>query len=342
MASNYKILSAFSDSGANLYIPISWDFDKVSDLSVIIVDDNGNAKPIDYWTWNSTLKQVEIKNTQGYKYWAGYVMRHEDSATVLQAVASMEVNAQNIIEQFKKTNRIIEQIQEVSKTTLRSPDYIEGILPNATKRAKRFLSFDENGNPICEIGTAEFDDAKASTNLAMQEAQNAKANAENAQRKSELAQANAEDAQRKSELAQNASEFAQNIAEKAAKSSGLSATNSAQSAEDAVIAKGKAEDAQAKAEEAQEKCESLRNESLTSATNAMSSATSASMSASLAQTAQTKTEKLVGDLSTGKTTISKMTFTVYDENGKEISQNATLKVVLKDGIAVIRLESEGV
>lgn len=272
MASNYRILSAFSDSGATLYIPIDWDFDKVSDLSVIIVDDNGNAKSIDYWRWNSTLKQVEINNTQGYKYWAGYVMREEDSATVLQAVASMEVNAQNIIEQFKKTNRIIEQIQETSKTTLRSPDYIEGILPNATKRAKRFLSFDENGNPICDIGTAEFDDAKYSTNLAM-------------------------------------------LASK---------------------------DAQAKAEEAQAKSETFRNESLTSATNAMNSATSASMSASLAQAAQTKTEKLVGDLSTGKTAMSKMTFSVYDENGKEIAQNAILKVVLKDGVAVIRLETEGV
>ena len=223
MASNYKILSAFSDSGANLYIPISWDFDKVSDLSVIIVDDNGNAKPIDYWTWNSTLKQVEIKNTQGYKYWAGYVMRHEDSATVLQAVASMEVNAQNIIEQFKKTNRIIEQIQEVSKTTLRSPDYIEGILPNATKRAKRFLSFDENGNPVCEVGVDEFDDAKNSTNLAMQEAQNAQRKAETAQTKAELAKAEAETAQAKAETAQSKAELAQNIAENAAKSSAQSA-----------------------------------------------------------------------------------------------------------------------
>ena len=194
MASNYKILSAFSDSGANLYIPIEWDFDKVSDLSVIIVDDTGNAKRIDYWTWNSALKQVEINNTQGYKYWAGYVMREEDSATVLQAVASMEVNAQNIIEQFKKTNRIIEQIQETSKTTLRSPDYIEGILPNATKRAKRFLSFDENGNPVCEVGVDEFDDAKNSTNLAMQEAQNAQRNAETAQTEAENAKTGAENA----------------------------------------------------------------------------------------------------------------------------------------------------
>ena len=260
ITSKYEILSAFSDSGADLYIPITWDFDKVDDLSVIIVDDTGNAKPIDYWTWNSTLKQVEIKNAQGYKYWAGYVMRNEDSATVLQAVASMEVNAQNIIEQFKKTNRIIEQIQEVSKTTLRSPDYIEGILPNATKRAKRFLSFDENGNPICEIGIAEFDDAKASTNLAMQEAQRAKV-----------------------------------------------------------------------------ECEGFRNETLTYTTNAMNSATSASLSASLAQTAQTKTEKLVGDLKAGKTPQNQMTFVVYDGDGKEVG-NAVLKIVQRNGVAILNVE----
>ena len=132
MANHYRILSAYSDLGEDLIIPIHWNFDNTSDLSVIVVDPNGNVQACDYWNWNSELKQIEIENTQNFNEWSAYVSRKEDASTLLQLVEEFVVNPQNIVEQFEKTNRVVESLQEDSKTTLHAPDYIGGHIPPAT------------------------------------------------------------------------------------------------------------------------------------------------------------------------------------------------------------------
>ena len=195
MASFYRILSAYSESGDDLQIPVHWSFDSVSDLSVVVVGPDGKAASCDYWTWNSLLGQVEIENIKNYAPWGAYVSRAEDASTLLQLVEGLVVNAQNVVEQFRKTDRIVEALQENSKTCLRAPDYINGLLPNAQGRKNKFLAFDENGTPSCDIGTGELDEAKESTSQAMQAAQLAQGKAELAQAKAELAQTKAETAQ---------------------------------------------------------------------------------------------------------------------------------------------------
>ena len=158
-----------------------------------------------------------------------YVILDKKASCEIGNTSTSEINANAIIEQFKADNEILKQLQTMQTRTLRGCDEI-GYLPESEKRIKTFLSFDENGNPVCEVGVDEFDDAKKSTNLAMQASKNAQAKAEEAQRKAEtaqakaeLAKAEAETAQAKAETAQSKAELAQNIAENAAKSSAQSA-----------------------------------------------------------------------------------------------------------------------
>ena len=173
MANYYRILSAYGGNGENLSIPIPWDIDSIGDLVVIVVGDSGKARKIDYWDWNSQLGQIEVPNSQNFKVWGAYVSRKEDAAELFKLIESHEVNAQNILEQFKKISRILESLQENEKTSLSSPDYMGGLLPNASRRAKKFVSFDENGNPACDIPTETFDDAVGFMKKAVGEAEEA-------------------------------------------------------------------------------------------------------------------------------------------------------------------------
>ena len=151
-----------------------------------------------------------------------YVILDKKASCEIGNTSTSEINANAIVEQFKADNEILKQLQTMQTRTLRGCDEI-GYLPESKKRIKTFLSFDENGNPVCEVGVDEFAEAKNSTNLAVQASKNAQAKAEEAQRKAETAQAKAELAQAKAETAQSKAELAQNIAENAAKSSAQSA-----------------------------------------------------------------------------------------------------------------------
>ena len=173
MANYYRILSAYSDDGEDLSVPVPWNLDSVDDLSVVIVGDSGKPQEIDYWNWDSKLKQIEIPNSQNFKVWRAYVSRKEDAVALFQLIESHEINAQNILEQFQKISRILESLQENEKTFLSSPDYMGGLLPNASHRASKFVSFDEDGKPVCDIPTETFDDAVGFMEKAVGEAEEA-------------------------------------------------------------------------------------------------------------------------------------------------------------------------
>ena len=173
MANYYRILSAYSDDGEGLSVPVPWNLDSVDDLSVVIVGDSGKPQEIDYWNWDSKLKQIEIPNSQNFKVWSAYVSRKEDAVALFQLIESHEINAQNILEQFQKISRILESLQENEKTFLSSPDYMGGFLPNASHRASKFVSFDEDGKPVCDIPTETFDDAVGFMEKAVGEAEEA-------------------------------------------------------------------------------------------------------------------------------------------------------------------------
>ncbi len=260
MANYYRILSAFSASGDDLFIPVPWNFDDISDISVVVAGTNGSPSICNYWKWNSQLHQVEIENTQNFSQWYAYVSRKEDASTLLQLVEGFVVNPQNIVEQFQKINRLIESLQEDSKTSLRSPDYIDALIPNANGRKNSFLSFDENGNPSCNIPVETFQDAVGFM---------------------EEAVANAEDSFDEF-VSQKTSEFNSNAASKKEEINTLAAQ--AETSKNAAItaANGATEAAQAAA--------TAQTAAAQSATNAQASATAAAESATQAQTSATNAQ----------------------------------------------------
>ena len=184
----YNIASATSSSGENLIIPIKWDFESVNDLKVVAVA-NGNAEILNSgYSWNDTLKQLEVQNNYGYEEWSVYVMREEDAQNVLQLISTSEVNAQNIVEQFNRTNRVVQQIQVNQRASICVPDKVNGLLPDVDARKGKFISFDDNGNPVANIEVETLAENRQKAEEAQAGAETAQANAENyAERASEFA-----------------------------------------------------------------------------------------------------------------------------------------------------------
>ena len=288
MANYYRILSAFSASGDDLFIPVPWNFDDISDISVVVAGTNGSPSICNYWKWNSQLHQVEIENTQNFSQWYAYVSRKEDASTLLQLVEGFVVNPQNIVEQFQKINRLIESLQEDSKTSLRSPDYIDALIPNANGRKNSFLSFDENGNPSCNIPVETFQDAVGFMEEAV-------ANAEDSfdefvsQKTSEF---NSNAASKKEEINTLAAqaETSKNAAITAANGATAAAQAAEASKEEAAASKTSAEESATEAQGFAQAAASSQTAAAQSATNAQASATAAAASATQAQSAATQAQ----------------------------------------------------
>ncbi len=288
MANYYRILSAFSASGDDLFIPVPWNFDDISDISVVVAGTNGSPSICNYWKWNSQLHQVEIENTQNFSQWYAYVSRKEDASTLLQLVEGFVVNPQNIIEQFQKINRLIESLQEDSKTSLRSPDYIDVLIPNANGRKSSFLSFDENGNPSCNIPVETFQDAVGFMEEAV-------ANAEDSfdefvsQKTSEF---NSNAASKKEEINTLATqaETSKNAAITAANGATAAAQAAEASKEEAATSKTSAAASATEAQGFAQAAATAQTAAAQSATNAQASATAAAESATQVQTSATNAQ----------------------------------------------------
>ncbi len=295
MANYYRILSAFSASGDDLFIPVPWNFDDISDISVVVAGTNGSPSICNYWKWNSQLHQVEIENTQNFSQWYAYVSRKEDASTLLQLVEGFVVNPQNIVEQFQKINRLIESLQEDSKTSLRSPDYIDALIPNANGRKNSFLSFDENGNPSCNIPVETFQDAVGFM---------------------EEAVANAEDSFDEF-VSQKTSEFNSNAASKKEEINTLAAQ--AETSKNAAITAANGATAAAQAAEAS------KEEAAASKTSAAGSATQAQTSATNAQAAQSAAQQaaqIAQATDAGKLALDKLSAgALYFNSGKLSGSN---------------------
>ncbi len=288
MANYYRILSAYSDDGEDLSVPVPWNLDSVDDLSVVIVGDSGKPQEIDYWNWDSQLKQIEIPNSQNFKVWSAYVSRKEDAVALFQLIESHEINAQNILEQFQKISRILESLQENEKTFLSSPDYMGGLLPNASHRASKFVSFDEDGKPVCDIPTETFDDAVRFMEKAVGEAEEAFGEIVTAK----TAEFNSNAASKKEEINTLAAqaETSKNAAITAANGATAAAQAAEASKEEAAASKTSAEESATEAQGFAQAAASSQTAAAQSATNAQASATAAAESATQAQTSATNAQ----------------------------------------------------
>ena len=348
MANYYRILSAFSASGDDLFIPVPWNFDDISDISVVVAGTNGSPSICNYWKWNSQLHQVEIENTQNFSQWYAYVSRKEDASTLLQLVEGFVVNPQNIVEQFQKINRLIESLQEESKTSLRSPDYIDALIPNANGRKNSFLSFDENGNPSCNIPVETFQDAVGFMEEAV-------ANAEDSfdefvsQKTSEF---NSNAASKKEEINTLAAqaETSKNAAITAANGATAAAQAAEASKEEAAASKTSAEESATEAQGFAQAAASSQTAAAQSATNAQASATAAAGSATQAQTSATNAAtaqaaaenaaQIAQATDAGKLALDKLSAgTLYFNNAKLFGSNFAIPNFPFSICATVRIDS---
>ena len=226
----YNIASATSSSGENLIIPIKWDFESVNVLKVVAVA-NGNAEILNSgYSWNDTLKQLEVQNNYGYEQWSVYVMREEDAQNVLQLISTSEVNAQNIVEQFNRTNRVVQQIQVNQRASICVPDKVNGLLPDVNARKGKFISFDDYGNPVANVAVQTLAENRARAVIAQTKAEAAQRSAEAAKAIAKTSESNAKtsesNAKGYAESASKSAESAFSSATMASNSSNI-ASNSA-------------------------------------------------------------------------------------------------------------------
>lgn len=170
MAGKYRILSAGSERGESLRIPVAWELEEPKrDLLVLVVPPSGVPELCSYWEWRDGESCVEIKNLTGYKSWKAYVSRAEYAEELAQLTETGEVEITSVLEQFKKNVRILEQLQAEDGRTLKSPDPVGGMLPAKEGRANYILSFDEEGMPQCVTNFEEVTEAKnAAKNAAVE------------------------------------------------------------------------------------------------------------------------------------------------------------------------------
>ena len=215
MASDYQVVSAGSEAGEALKIPISWKVaNPVTDFCVYVVPPSGVPEPCDYWTWDAAAGELNIPNALGYESWSAYVSRDEKAAMLAAFSATGEVDIFAIVAQLAKNVRVLEQLQAGRESSITAPDSLGGILPVGRARAGFFLSFDEEGRPSCKI---EF----AGVELAQKAAENAAVSALNSAK-------NAAKSAKDAVAAKNASEEA-----KAACGTLTSATNASNSSSSA-------------------------------------------------------------------------------------------------------------
>ena len=348
MANYYRILSAYSDDGEDLSVPVPWNLDSVDDLSVVIVGDSGKPQEIDYWNWDSQLKQIEIPNSQNFKVWRAYVYRKEDAVALFQLIESHEINAQNILEQFQKISRILESLQENEKTFLSSPDYMGGLLPNASHRASKFVSFDEDGKPVCDIPTETFDDAVRFMEKAVGEAEEAfgeivtaktaEFNSNAASKKEEINTLAAQ-----AETSKNAAITAANGATAAAQAAATSQTAAAASKTSAEESATEAQGFAQAAASSQTAAAQSESNAQTSATAAAGSATQAQTSATQAQAAQAAAEtaaQIAQATDAGKLALDKLSAgTLYFNNAKLFGSNFAIPNFPFSICATVRVDS---
>lgn len=130
-------------------IPIPWKVDAEHDFFVVAISASGTViegVSSEYLLFDSQASTLTIKTLFGEEDYCVYVFRAEYAANLFVITSDGEANITAILRQFEKDNRVLRQLQELSKRTLHCPDILK-ILPEAEFRANAILTFDKDGQP---------------------------------------------------------------------------------------------------------------------------------------------------------------------------------------------------
>lgn len=143
-------------------IPVSWELDNSNDFYVVAISCDGQIVEnlsSAYLSYDSENGTLTIAPVFGEKDFCVYVFRNEEAINLFAIKADGNASLASVLAQFEKDNRVLKQLQALQRRNLRAPDECS-ILPEAVFRKGNFLSFDENGQPVCSLPTEMFEDAK--------------------------------------------------------------------------------------------------------------------------------------------------------------------------------------
>lgn len=130
-------------------IPIPWKVDAEHDFFVVAISASGTViegVSSDYLLFDAQASTITIKPLFGNEDYCVYVFRDEYAANLFVITTDGETNITAILRQFEKDNRILRQLQELARRTLRCPDILN-ILPESKFRANAILTLDADGQP---------------------------------------------------------------------------------------------------------------------------------------------------------------------------------------------------
>lgn len=152
--SDYEVLVATSTDGGAITKKISWEVDKETDI-VVWCDIAGL---MDKGTFDYDGKSITI---DGYdKPFTAYIMRKECAEYVISKNANGTFSVDVILDQLQKNVRILEQLEETDTRTLQCVDAVKPITDKDRRKGK-VLSFDDAGNPVCEVEVDDVEKIKA-------------------------------------------------------------------------------------------------------------------------------------------------------------------------------------
>ena len=164
--------------------------------------------------------------------WGAIVYRAETAVLNATLKSSGEVSLSDIIAQFSKNVRVLEQLETLVKTSVRAVDEI-GPLPNVAKRAGKFISFDDNGNPVANIATETFEKNRIDAETAEKNAKESEKNAKTSESNAKTSETNAKTSERNAkgyEVSASKSASASSESEKNALAYATMASNSSNTA----------------------------------------------------------------------------------------------------------------
>lgn len=294
-------------------IPIAWQLNKTDgryDFCVVAISEDGQIVEnlsSAYLSFDESTSSLSIAPVFGDKDFCVYVFRNEEAANLFVVNSDGSASLVSIFAQFEKDNRVLAQLQSLGGRNLRTLDEC-GVLPEASSRAGKVLSFDEQGNPIVSVEQDDITNIKAykeAAETAKEEAVAAKEGIEAAQTACETSKTAAQvsadkakasetkveqSAQRAAENAQ-ASEFSKSYAESYANTAQTAATTAEQEATSANIARDDAYLAQVGAEGAKTAAVEANTQAQAAKQAAVDAANTATQAVGVQDLKQSKAER---------------------------------------------------
>ena len=161
MADDYQIEEIYVNSTSeNAIKNVDWGEISESDILVFACDSNGDV--VLYENWELSKRESDgtwdIKIYPSQNSFTAYIVRNELASMQWSETANANLSVDAIKKQIENIVRVIKQLELINKTVVRTVDDISVPLPCKEHRKGKFISFDDNGNPVANVAVQTFED----------------------------------------------------------------------------------------------------------------------------------------------------------------------------------------